>query len=952
MGQFKGTLAYERLEQQIKARALPRAIVGDNLGGASTRPVGRLRKLPDFVQPCFRSVLQGDHIGVEVATASHEGLLTQAGLLTPESRVSGSLPLGAGPFWDALVIDDYFTISTIPRKEVDALSPSTCTRLAKSAMDLAQAAYSEHKLLGSSEKDIVNVSKAAGAEINAERRTLDRGVALVSAPADKRLSLSALSLEIAAMPATTDALHACLLGAWTSAGLYRRPVLCCLDAAYKLVPGSLVDPQKPKIVPLPRDVAQELVLISILGTVAATDISAPFLPLLFATDSSQKKGAICVAPISRELSQGLWLGSDRKGTYARLATKAAAILRHFDPMSEEHLLVAEDAPSSCDCPSPERPFAYYFDFIEVFAGASVVTQEMSRRGWRVGPPLDLDFSPAYDLTSPLALRWLFFLCEQSRVACIFISPPCTTFSIAANPPYRSRLIPRGFDPAEPRTRLGNACALRGLALFDKCRATGIIGMLENPRSSIMTALEEWKRIARKVNVDTVWTSSCAFGSPHLKQFVFLATGVDPSGLHRKCECTRKHKPVKGKHAKASATYTPGLVVEIGALLSRAIRARRCAIHDLDIEVSGLERVAATDLALSLPWQTQSAWSWGNEVHINILEASTICRLYKQVGSEHGPCRFVNLCDSHVAQSALGKGRSASDGLRHVTRRSSMIALSAGLYPGSLFCPTRAMPADHPTRDVPHPPPVPGLGPSFWNHERLKADAKRPRLRRWASNWVRLTLRLGSEEGKWSDRAPGQVPVAFETFVASRLFDSSLGFPGEGPCTFLSRGFSGLVCFSSLLFGFSPWLCCLSLLPACDAMERPRELQANAARKLRRLPVTLPKGRPVQPRTFDRRQKLKEAFTLWLQTWDITWTVFTTRCRRDADFAHEITTRLGFGLRMDTGRASRAPCRDALANCGCNIYSFALLRLGRLSRSDSTELGRPRAHWRDACSAQG
>ena len=33
--------------------------------------------------------------------------------------------------------------------------------------------------------------------------------------------------------------------------------------------------------------------------------------------------------------------------------------------------------------------------------------------------------------------------------------------------------------------------------------------------------------------------------------------------------------------------------------------------------------------------------------------------------------------------------------------------------------------------------VRGLGPEFWTHERLKADAQRPR----AANWVRLALIL-------------------------------------------------------------------------------------------------------------------------------------------------------------------------------------------------------------------
>ena len=269
-------------------------------------------------------------------------------------------------------------------------------------MDKAQAAYRTHKLLGSSEKDLVNVQrgKAAGAEINAEPKVLDRELALVSAPACKRLALSDLTLRIASLPATTDALHSCLLGAWTSAGLFRRPVLSCLDSAYRLVPGSMVEPQNPRTIPLPRDVAQELTLMALLGPIAVSDIAVPFLPVLYATDSSQRKRAIVSAEISTSLAQGLWLSSDRKGAYAKLATKTEAILKRIDPMAED---LADNSMADLFPENVARPLAYHFDFIEVFSGASVITKEMARLGWRVGPPLDLDFSEAYDLGQPLAI---------------------------------------------------------------------------------------------------------------------------------------------------------------------------------------------------------------------------------------------------------------------------------------------------------------------------------------------------------------------------------------------------------------------------------------------------------------------------------------------------------------------------------------------------------------------
>ena len=383
------------------------------------------------MQACFRSVLQGDHLGVKFATAAHQGLLEEAGLLDPAERILGSSPLNTGPRWQALVIDDFFTISELPRSQVPGLSCNTPT-LAKKAMDQAQEAYRSHGLLGSSEKDVVNATKAkaAGAEVDASPSTLSRGIALVGAPASKRWALAHLTVEVASLPATSDTLHACILGAWTSAALYRRPVLACLDAAYRLAPSSSLDAHNPKVIPLPRLVAQELLLLSLMGPIMVSDIAARPLEELFATDSSQKRGAIVSARISSRLSLDLWLTADRKGAFARMDSHSCSALARLDALYEPRADMSLDSaiPLS-DSGPPERPMAYEFDFIEVFAGAGVISKEMSTRGWRVGPPLDIDVSAAYDVKTETALLWLFFLIDNGRASTVFLSPPCTTFPL-------------------------------------------------------------------------------------------------------------------------------------------------------------------------------------------------------------------------------------------------------------------------------------------------------------------------------------------------------------------------------------------------------------------------------------------------------------------------------------------------------------------------------------------
>lgn len=163
----------------------------------------------------------------------------------------------------------------------------------------------------------------------------------------------------------------------------------------------------------------------------------------------------------------------------------------------------------------------------------------------------------------------------------------------------------------------------------------------------------------------------------------------------------------------------------------------------------------------------SSGSGKSGAHINILESSALARLYTWVAVKFGRARFVNLCDSLVAQAALGKGRSSAPGFRHVSRRSGAVCLAAGLYPGNLYCPTRAMPADHPTRDAPMPPPVAGFGLERWTEEAILRDAEKPRLRRWAANWCRLAGLLVPSL-VFERLSEGLGPVATYIWVPPRL----------------------------------------------------------------------------------------------------------------------------------------------------------------------------------------
>lgn len=256
----------------------------------------------------------------------------------------------------------------------------------------AQKAYADYEILDSPEKDIVaeNEGKTIGAFINCSPSAVAQGLCTVGAPAKKRLSLLFLTLQLCALPYTTASMHRCLVGAWVSMLLYRRPMMGILNEAFALV-DSTDELQDNALVPLPRRVAQELVLCAVLAPLMMSDIAVEVDEMMYATDASESKGAICSAFLGSELVRVLSRTCRTKGAYTRLTQENAELPPTLDSSDD-------DSPGHGDYRGPSRPLAYSFDFIEIYAGSSRITQAIAALGVSVGPPLDISLSEEYDLS--------------------------------------------------------------------------------------------------------------------------------------------------------------------------------------------------------------------------------------------------------------------------------------------------------------------------------------------------------------------------------------------------------------------------------------------------------------------------------------------------------------------------------------------------------------------------
>ncbi len=312
---LRGTKAHEGYMAQnyAKRKKRERLVEGDRFVEQAVEdvPLVNLGTSKEMAFCCFGSVIQGDHLGVEIATQGHRGLLEAGGLLAPEEEIQSCRPFAGRKTLQGLVIDDYFAISVAKDEDLE----NGRVPVSKTRFDTAQAIYHREGLLGSKDKDVVNArsAKIAGAELVSDDYVKDLGVIPLGSPASKRLALSFLSLELSKASWSTDALHACLVGGWTSCLMFRRPLMSVFDHVYHCVDMSAVDQAAPKLFKMSRQVKEELVLMAILAPLICSDLAAQTIPWAFATDASDKKGAFVSAKIPESLQECCGGQAEEKG---------------------------------------------------------------------------------------------------------------------------------------------------------------------------------------------------------------------------------------------------------------------------------------------------------------------------------------------------------------------------------------------------------------------------------------------------------------------------------------------------------------------------------------------------------------------------------------------------------------------------------------------------------------
>ena len=727
IAELEGTTALAQWVERNNKKKKPwrRIDVGDGFG---TSGCGKAASETSSLYPCFKSLFQGDHLGVEFALEAHQGLLLSEDLLHGGYRVAGNSPFPISDRFEGLIIDDYFCIGSEP------LNAEPESSFAYKNLQRARCAYEKHSLAGSPEKDIEAqlLFKAAGAEFNSLPGSVRSGHVTIAAPAEKRLAVACLSLRLGRIKMTSSTLASRLAGNWTSILMYRRCLASVVDDFFSV--GALAEEDEDNMIyPISNKVVEELSLLAILAPFMVTNAAATFGKKVYATDASLSAGAIVETAVGEEVSKVLWLGGDKKGGYTMLDGGFRAARRALGDYDDDGSLEQPQGPSPLKAP------LLYFDFIEFYGGAGGISGHLSSLGFSVAPPIDLSKSRHYNMSDLRLLEWALDMLATGRIAAFMTEPPCTTFSPAAHPACRSYDEPLGFDRLDEKTLDGNLHSFRSFVLMGAAVRFRIPAGLEQPFLSKMAWTFGWRSLLRRGCVEA-YIASCQFGSPHKKQFRLLCHLLNTETLTRRCGGGHRHVPIQGALTKPSAVYVDGLAHHIALHFKDAILRRRRILAD-EPDAQGHESIVVNDLLCAGVWNLVRKWHWKQPGHINVLETATVVSLLQELGTSNPNSRPVVLVDSRVAKGALAKGRSSSKALQPHCKKSAAIQLAGGLFPSFGFAPTRLNPADNPSRFKEVDEPVDFSFVDSLPTSQLQS-LHAVGYRRWASNWIRLIILLG------------------------------------------------------------------------------------------------------------------------------------------------------------------------------------------------------------------
>ncbi|CAK0794315.1 unnamed protein product, partial [Prorocentrum cordatum] len=749
-----------RARTNILGREVPTHLLNHTKAYAARRA-----ELGEHCVVCVASLLMGDLNAIDFARGAHEAVLQAGGSLADAVRVQHHRPFPRGARAELLQIDDHIGLGQraqgsrqLPRELVQSFAG-------------AREQYAQVGLRAADDKLVAGAS--AGFALGAE--VLSSGH--IGAERLRRAGLALLSSGIAAHGLATGALLRRAVASWVHVVGFRRPAMCLLDEVFRALPAVPLDDD---VFELNAGARQELMLLSMLAPTLVTNLKARVASRVVCSDASHHFMVAVEADVAQTVVREIWRHRDQRGWYTQLTSKEVAYIRAHKRLEDRAWLQDIDEELRPGAKVPRWHLLEVFDVLEVCSGRDAPwSSAHAAARLRVGPRIDPKTHPLWDLRSVRIVEWILFLIINGRVAYVHCAPPCATFSLARQPRLRSRARPLGLDPADPATRLGTVLLYRVLLILWAALKCDRLGSMEHPAGAYSWYVPALRSLLAKPGCGSLDFAACAFGAPYqMPTRLGLVSGGFLQPLARPCVHGRRahSRPLVGAtRAAPAAAYTAELCA-VWAELTRAHLAARAPLggpeQAPDAAGGRLEQPFVNDLIRCCRWRAFTCDPCPPATHVNRLEVRAHLRARAKAARQQPGTRQPFLLDSTVALGACSKGRSASRALNDDLKVGLPDVLGFDVYPGYDFAPTRLIPADGPSRGRGIAPP--SATPPAWWRSAVAGDLRSldqwtrvPRQRRAESEWCRMTFKL--------------------LLWKQKDFDSTLGYPGEGPASGASGG---------------------------------------------------------------------------------------------------------------------------------------------------------------------
>lgn len=194
-------------------------------------------------------------------------------------------------------------------------------------------------------------------------------------------------------------------------------------------------------------------------------------------------------------------------------------------------------------------------FLELFAGAGVLTKALRRQGYAV-LPFDVANGADQDLLHPTVLSTIEGWLSAGIVTGVWLGTPCTTWSIAHTTPIvRTDAYPYGVPGLPPKhaaaVKMGNRTMLVTRRIIKRCIQLRVPAFLENPASSRLFRVTPIASLAQPAQ--NIVCDYSQFGMRWRKHARVLAWHA--------CDCSSLNTVCSGRHGMCSRTHCPHIALQ-------------------------------------------------------------------------------------------------------------------------------------------------------------------------------------------------------------------------------------------------------------------------------------------------------------------------------------------------------------------------------------------------------